>query len=365
MEEKKEKKEKKVKSEVLDHKCLNCGAKLGFDPESGNWKCKYCDSTFELKDLENKNNAGNKEKNKSVDDDKVDDYDDYISYKCPDCGAEIITDEQTTATFCVYCGNTAILRNKLSGKFMPSRVIPFKKTKEDAIKAFKSLSKGRPLVPDDFTDQKNIEKIRGIYIPFWFHTFKIEGEVDFTGNKYEHWTTGNTKVYEMKREGSIDFESVPIDGSTRFPNDLMNTIQPYNYDELKKYNHAYLSGFLAERFDVEGETTRKDLEPDVLNSAKQIFMGSATGYSSLTTKKNTLHTKDYNLEYVLLPVYMVNVKYNDKMHTFAMNGQTGKFIGNIPVDKKKKRAISIKKFIIYFIVYLIISFILYLVGGNQ
>ena len=366
---KEEKVTKNIKSEVLDHKCPNCGAKLEFNPTKEKWACKYCDSTFELKDLEDKKNASSKEKNKSVEEEKVDDYDDYVAYNCPDCGAEIITDEQTTATFCVYCGNTAILRNKLSGKFMPSKIIPFKKTKEDAIEAFKSLAKGRPLVPDDFTDQKNIEKIRGIYIPFWFHTFNIEGGLDITGHKYEHWSSGNTdytrtKVYDIEREGSVDFEQVPIDGSTRFPNDLMNTIQPYNYNELKTYNHAYLSGFLAERFDVEGENTTKDLEPDVLKSAKDVFMGSVLGYGSLNVKKNTLKTANHNLEYVLLPVYMVNVKYNNKMHTFAMNGQNGKFIGNIPIDKGKTIKKAIKYFIIYFLIFLAISYLIYTFGGE-
>lgn len=363
------KEKKNIKSEVLDHKCPNCGAKLIYDPKKNKWLCKYCDSTFELEELEKNKNASNKEKNQSLEEEKVDDYDDYIAYNCPDCGAEIITDEQTTATFCIYCGNTAILRNKLSGKFLPSRIIPFKKTKEDAIVAFKSLAKGRPLVPDDFTNQNNIEKIRGIYIPFWFHTFEIEGRLDLTGYKYEHWSSGNTdytrtKIYDVIREGNVSFESVPIDGSTRFPNDLMNTIQPYDYKELKTYNHAYLSGFLAERFDVEGEKTTNDLEPDVLKDAKEIFMKNAKGYSSLKQKSNTLHTNNHKLEYVLLPVYMVNVKYNNKMHTFAMNGQTGKFIGNIPIDKGKLIRKSIKFFVIYFIIFLVISFLVYFFGGK-
>lgn len=366
----KEKKIKKVKTEVIDHKCPNCGAKLEFNPKLDKWSCKYCDGTFTLEELQKKKNASSEEKNKSVEEEKVDDYDDYMSYNCPDCGAEIITDEQTTATFCVYCGNTAILKNKLSGKFTPSKIIPFKKDKNDAIKAFKELAKGRPLVPDDFLDQKNIEKIRGIYIPFWFHNFKIGGDMRLSGNKYEHWSSGNTdytrtNVYDIYRAGDVCFDNVPIDGSTRFPNDLMNTIQPYNYKELKQYNHAYLSGFLAERFDVEGENTTKDLEPSVLNNARELFISSAKGYSSIQVKKNTLQTQNHSLEYVLLPVYMVNVKYNGEMYTFAMNGQTGKFIGNIPVDRKKFWKIAIKRFIILFIILLVLTYVSYMFGGTE
>ena len=75
--------------------------------------------------------------NEAIIDDTV-----YISYKCQNCGAEIVADEQTAATFCVYCGNTAILKSKLSGNFKPDYIIPFKIEKERAIEAFKDLSKG-------------------------------------------------------------------------------------------------------------------------------------------------------------------------------------------------------------------------------
>ena len=358
------------KSKVLDHKCPGCGSKLDFIPKSGKWECKYCNSSYTLEELEKYNNASSNENNTSEEEENVDLYDEYMVYNCPDCGAEIITDEQTTATFCVYCGNTAILKNKLSGKFSPSKIIPFKKDITDATQAFKNLVKGRPLVPKDFTDEKNIEKIRGIYIPFWFHTFKIEGELNFTGNKYTYWSSGNTSytktsIYDIEREGSIYFNSVPIDGSTRFQDDLMNTIQPYDYKELVPYNHAYLSGFLAERYDVESNDTRKTLEDSVLLDAKNMFLGSAPGYSMTHIKSNTLKTTDYKIEYVLLPVYMVNVKYMGKMYTFAMNGQTGEFIGNIPVNKKKAILIAIIMFISLALIFFLATYLVYKYGGRQ
>ena len=299
----------------------------------------------------------------------VDNYDEYISYNCKNCGAEIITDAQTTATFCVYCGNTAILKNKLSGKFSPTKIIPFKKTMEDATNAFLQLSKGRPLVPKDFTNQKNIEKIRGIYIPFWFHSFKVGGELNFRGETYTHWTVGDThytktKIYDIERAGSAQFESVPVDGSTRFDNALMNTIQPYDYKELIPYNHAYLSGFLAERFDVEGEKTRPEVEPDVIENTRRLFKNSASQYVIKRVTTDTLATEDYKIEYVLLPVYMVNVKYGGKMHTFAMNGQTGEFVGDIPVDKAKAVRIAIILFIVLFIVFSLAMYISQKAGGR-
>ena len=157
------------------------------------------------------------------------------------------------------------------------------------------------------------------------------------------------------------FSSVPVDGSTRFDNALMNTIQPYNYAELKPYNHAYLSGFLAERYDVESNETRKEVEPEVLDEAKNYLL-SKGDYVNKRIKENTLKTNSYNIEYVLLPVYMVNVKYNNKYYTFAMNGQTGEFIGNIPVDKKKAILLFIIIFIILFLLIWGITYLIYLGG---
>ena len=350
------------KTEVLDSKCPGCGAKITFEPASNKWVCDHCGNSYTLEEIQKHKNASSEEKNTDIEAENVDDYDEYISYNCKNCGAEIITDAQTTATFCVYCGNTAILRNKLSGKFTPSRIIPFKKVQKDAEDAFSKLSKGRPLVPKDFTDQKNIEKIRGIYIPFWFHTFKVGGELNFRGETYQHWSTGNThytktRVYDVEREGTALFESVPVDGSTRFDNALMNTIQPYDYKELVPYNHAYLSGFLAERYDVEAEETRKEVEKDVIDKTRSLFRASASQYTIKRTTTDTLKTEDYKLEYVLLPVYMVNVKYMGKMHTFAMNGQTGEFIGDIPVDRKKAVRIVIILLIVFFLVFTLAMYI--------
>jgi len=357
------------KTEVLDNKCPGCGGKLDFEPKSGKWTCKFCGNSYTLEEIKKYNNASSEANNESTTEEMVDDYDEYISYNCKNCGAEIITDAQTTATFCVYCGNTAILKNKLSGKFSPARIIPFKKNREDAVNAFKTLSKGRPLVPKDFTDQKNIEKIRGIYIPFWFHSFKVGGEYNFRGETYTHWTVGNThytrtRTYDIEREGSAFFESVPVDGSTRFDNALMNTIQPYDYKELIPYNHAYLSGFLAERFDVEGDKTRTEIENDVVQKTRELFRGSAGQYTFRRTTSDTLKTEDYKIEYVLLPVYMVNVKYAGKMHTFAMNGQTGEFVGDIPVDRAKAVKIAIILFIALFIVFSLAMYISQKAGGR-
>ena len=175
---------------ALDHKCPNCGSKIIFKPESGKWKCDSCNSEFDLETLKKYNNASSEENNKKESD--VEDTN-YVEYHCKDCGAKIIADENTASTFCVYCGNTAILKSKLSGKFAPSKIIPFKKTKEEALEAFKNLSKGKPLMPKFFNKQENIEKLSGVYIPFWLYSISTNGKIDVSATKVFTWTTGDVQ----------------------------------------------------------------------------------------------------------------------------------------------------------------------------
>lgn len=365
-----ENKEVKQKDEqALENKCPSCTASIAFNPKVGKWKCEYCGEEFTLEQMQqSSNNASTKEKNKKKEEQVVDNYDGYISYKCESCGAEIVADEQTSATFCVYCGNTAILKSKLSGEFTPSKLIPFKNTKEEAIAAFKKIGKGRPLMPKDFNSEKNIEKIKGVYIPFWLHDLSVDGDVEMTGNIVTTWTRGDTHytktdTYKVIRGGSMEFNSIPVDGSTRFDNSIMNSIEPFNYNELIDYNHAYLSGFYAEKYDESGEEILKEASTRAINTARDRFKGEASRYTSLTIKNNTLKATEIGKAYVLLPVWMVNVKYKGNMHIFAMNGQTGEFIGDIPLDKNKAVIYTIVTFIASFIVLLAITYFMFTMGG--
>lgn len=358
---------------TIDNKCPNCAAVLKWNPKLSKWKCDYCDSEFSIEELKKYDNASNDENNKETEqksqnnEDSDQDSANYVSYTCPDCGAEIVADEQTVATFCVYCGNTAILKNKLSGEFRPSKIIPFKKVKEDATIAFKNLSKGRPLMPKEFNNTKNIEKIRGIYIPFWLYDINVSGNISAKGDRVSHWSSGDTRytktdTYLIERDGTLDLDLVPADGSTRFDNDIMNTIEPFDYKDLIDYNHAYLSGFLAEKYDITSDKEFETVAKRSVNSSTDIFKSSMTGYDSMVITSNSLEAKAKNVMYTLLPVWMVNVKYEDKYYLFAMNGQTGEFIGNIPTDKKKMILYSVLIFIVTFLIVILVSYIIFKVG---
>lgn len=361
----------KKRERALDNKCPACSAPIHYNPELGKWKCRYCDSEFTLEEMKLHNNASSPIHNEQeeINKDIVDDSVNYVTYSCKNCGAEIVADEETASTFCVYCGNTAILKSKLSGKFAPDLIIPFKVEKKQAIEAFKCLSKGRVFVPKTFTDTSNIEKITGVYIPFWLYNIRVSGSLNANATRSTTWTRGDTcytrtDYYKVYRTGSMNYYRVPVDGSTRFSNDIMNSVEPFDYTELKPYNHAYLSGFLAEKYNVNEDESFADAKIRTLSSSRDKMYDDMRNYSSKTICENTLVSDKTKVEYALLPVWMVNVKYKDEYYLFAMNGQTGEFVGDIPLDKAKVVKYCILIFLISLIVLSVGSYILYKFGGR-
>ena len=350
---------------TLDHKCPNCSAVLKFNPHGQNWKCEYCRSEFNIEQIEQaqaKSGATINETTAAVKAEK--NLEGMDVYSCPNCGAQIIADDNVTATSCVYCKSTAILKNKLVGEFNPTKVIAFHKTKEDAIAAFKKIRKGRPFAPKEFNDPKNINEMSGIYIPFWIYDFQCSGSLTADAKRINSHRSGDyiitrTDVYLAMRDGSMAFHKIPVDGSKRFDNDIMNSIEPFDYRELVDFNHGYLSGFLAEKYDVDGDTAMNDAVERVKNSTNDVLKNSINGYSTVTVTSANHNLNLTNKEYILLPVWMLNIKYKDKIYTFAMNGQTGKMVGDIPIDKKKAALCWIGLCALSFLV----CFIVYWLGG--
>ena len=281
------------KNSTYDYKCPSCNAILKFDPHGQNWKCEYCKHEYNLEELKAYNEKIGRKELKDEHKVKLEkDYNGMDIYTCNNCGAQIVADENTSATFCVYCKNTAILKNKLVDEFNPDYVIPFKFTKEDAIEKFRKIHK--PLMPKIFNNPKNIEETKGIYIPFWLYDYNTSGIVDFHAERVTSWTSGQyhytkTDTYAVKRGGSVEFYNLPVDGSKKFDNSIMNSIEPFNYADLKPFNHSYLSGFLAEKYDVNNEDARSDAENRASNSLENVLKNDVKGYTSVRTSNKSIN----------------------------------------------------------------------------
>ncbi|MDR1699669.1 MAG: hypothetical protein LBR68_00565 [Lachnoclostridium sp.] len=330
--------------DVLEYKCPSCGGKIEFDSSSQNMRCPYCNSEFEVEAL--------KQYNINLQSDKKDDYswgefenkgwtereqENIANYSCPSCGGEIICEQTTAATHCPYCGNPAIISKQFSGLYKPDFVIPFKLDKKDAKTALNKHYKGKHLLPKAFKQDNHIDKITGMYVPFWLYDCSAGAHMRFKATKVHFWSDSNynytkTDYYSVIREGNAGFMRIPADGSKKMDNMLMDSVEPFDYNGLKEFDTLFMSGYVADKYDDDAEACKPRINERVKNSIEKLLRDTATGYSSCVTENSYVKLNGGNVDYALLPIWMLNTKYKDKMYTFVMNGQTGKFIGDLPVD---------------------------------
>lgn len=338
-------------AEVSNYKCPHCTAPLKFSSVSQNWDCEFCDSSFTLAELEKFYQEN------PLPEEKPAEWQEYGAesgkggwsseeaeqiriYSCPSCGAEILCEETTAATYCPYCHNTVVLNRRVSGEFRPDYLIPFQTTKEQAIQAYRNMCKGKKLLPKDFLDASTIEKLAGVYVPFWVFDCDVDADLTFNAERISTWRVGDyqhtkTDYFLIRRSGNLGFESVPADASSKISDELMDSIEPFRYGEAVEFNAAYLSGFLADKYDQNAESVKPRVENRVRTSTEQLFRDTVSGYSTCRLTGQHMQICNKEIRYLLLPVWILNTKYQGKDYTFAMNGQTGRMVGNLPVSKKR------------------------------
>lgn len=113
----------------------------------------------------------------------------------------------------------------------------------------------------------------------------------------------------------------------------MDSIEPYDYSELRPFSTAYLPGFLADKFDVTVEQSRERADKRCENTLAAALQDSVKGYDSCLPKGGSISLKRGKVHYALMPVWMLNTRWNGKDFLFAMNGQTGRLVGELPVSR--------------------------------
>lgn len=342
---------------VQNYKCPCCGAPLAFDGREQNLKCNSCGNEFSADTLEQVDSSDSKTGSES----KFDwthyeerhfepaDSDTLASYTCPSCGAEITGDGAMGAAVCPYCGNSAIIKSQFEGALMPDYLIPFKLDKRAAEDAFKRACGNAPFLPDEFMDKNKIDEMTGIYIPFWMFDCDCSAAVSYSAKRLFSWCDSQynyvrTDHYRLFREGSVAFENIPVDASKKADDTYMESIEPYDYSEAVDFKTAYLSGFFADKYDVSVEDSIERANARVKNSIEAAFMSTTDGYAAVVPTGSSLSTSNGKIRYSLLPVWMLNIKYNGQIYKYAINGQTGKVAGEYPVSKSKRNKYFAKVF---------------------
>ncbi|MBO4355989.1 MAG: hypothetical protein J5850_03965 [Clostridia bacterium] len=336
-------------AELLEYKCPNCGGALEFSSALQKMLCPFCDSTFEMEGL-----LKYDEVLKSAVEDKMEwnkvpteqmldlESDGLAVYICTSCGGEVVGDMVMAASSCPYCGNPVVVMKQFTGVLKPDMVIPFKLDKESAKKGLRAHYEGKRLLPDVFKDENHIDEIKGIYVPFWLFDAEADANVKYLATRTRAWQDSKyiyteTSHFSVLRAGSLGFEAVPVDGSSKISNDMMESIEPYDLSQAVDFQTAYLAGYLADKYDVDSEESISRANERIRNSTEQAFASTVTGFGTVTKESSTVNLSETEVKYALFPVWFLNTSWNGETYTFAMNGQTGKFVGNLPCDKKKYR----------------------------
>lgn len=334
-----------VNMDALSYECINCGGPLQFNAEKGAFFCQYCRGTFSEKDIEEHYAEENAKADQAHVEEKEPDPDDFFGnaalFECNTCGAEVIADKNTAATFCVYCHNPVVLTNRLAGEYKPNKVIPFKISEKEAKERFTAFCKKKMFLPKDFVSNAQLDMMKGVYYPYWLVDTQKAGGIEATGKKKRRWKEGDyeyeeTKTFSIRRRGIISFKGYP---HTALKNDdnlkALKYVNPYNDEEFRPFTMPYLTGFLAEKRDVDRKDIQAEVDGELKDYATKIFRNTIEGYDSVEINSMDLKTINETWDYGMMPVWFMTFIYNGKSYLYAMNGQTGKNYGELPLDKGK------------------------------
>ena len=339
--------------DMLNYKCPNCTAALVFDSKTQKMKCEYCDGEFLVEDLEALKEDELSELSKETETPEENgwegfqpeewqntDMENMRIWSCSSCGAEIVAEATVGAMKCPYCDNVMIMPEQFSGMYLPDYIIPFKKTKKEALEGLKKYYSDKPFLPKIFKDENHMEEIKPVYVPFWLFDVGISANFRYDARKVDTYEKGNyryvtTRFYDVMRKGNMKFHKIPVDGSKMIDDTTMEAIEPYDYKEIEPFKISYLSGYLANKYDVEPEELTGRVYERVHHSVQNFFRESVMGYETVSSKKEQIEIKEKgDVKYALFPVWFLNTKWNGKRYSFAMNGQTGRLIGDLPVSKE-------------------------------
>lgn len=330
---------------LQEYKCPACGGAIRFDSSIQKMKCPYCDTEFEMQTLLDLDEELKKEQpdnmiwhSQAGAEWQEGETDGMLVYGCKSCGGEIVGDAHMAATSCPFCDNPIVIMGQFSGVLRPDYVIPFKLDKKAAKEGFIKHLKGKTLLPKAFKDESHIDEIKGLYVPFWLFDADVNANIRYKATKVRVWSDKNydytqTSFYSVIREGDLGFERVPVDGSSKMDDALMESLEPYNFNDAVDFQTAYLAGYLADKYDVTEQESIGRANERVKRSTEDAFISTVKGYATVVPEGSSINLNNGKAKYALYPVWVLNTRWKGNKYTFAMNGQTGKFVGNLPLDK--------------------------------
>ncbi len=324
--------------------CPDCGSKeMVYKDKTSNLKCPECNKSMSMSEYFGDDEQYSDEGFEKIEErTSVSSYDEETAreYHCENCGAVLVTESNTAATTCGFCHSPMILSDRLSGNYAPAQAIPFKMDMKKAHDEFKKWCKSGIITPNDFRMVERVKDIQGIYVPFWLYDLNVRAQGEAYCTRVRVSRSGDTETtrtshYRVYRKVASNYYKLPADAAEKMPDEYMDMLEPFHYDELESFNMAYLTGYGAQKYDY----TDKDLLPRITERVTEYISGylrsTITGYTTVLMKNIDANAVQRDAVYTLLPVYLMNYRYKGNTYTFVMNGQTGKVAGKPPISKLK------------------------------
>ncbi len=354
------------------YRCPNCNGALEYNPITDEMECAHCGGSYTMQEIEagsqkqpdfygqpaSYNTWGSNASTQHWESASssqpwgsaepvatIKESDDYIEenniyaepemmeckvYTCTSCGAELFVNDTEVSTYCAYCGQPTIVYSRISQEKKPAYIIPFKISKGEALGRIRNCFGKGVLIPKEVKNF-DVEKMRGIYVPFFLFDVYYYNKIRV---RVEEGIGNDKKGVTYRFEADCEFERISCDASKRLNDESTQRLEPYNLDELRAFDAAYLSGFYADRYDL----TARQLNNAVVNRCRELFDEAVKmqfhDMQAAVMERNPKHIIRKS-EYVLLPVWFMTFRYKNEPYTMLVNGQTGKVVGAVPVNKGK------------------------------
>ena len=316
-------------SGTISRKCANCAGNLTYDAVIGSLVCHMCGKIYESGSLKENGSfaLSFREKEYEKDEDIEAEDLDKVEFVCDSCGAQIVTDTNTTATFCAFCGSPTLMSRRLTRQFKPNMIIPFKVSKEKAMSLYDEFVGSSKKVPKDFRSAKVRERIKGIYMPAWMVSARCKTDMSANGKKSE----GNLdSFYDLGCVISYSLVNVPFSGSKKLSQRMLEAVEPFDMDEATDFTTAYLQGFYAYKYDNLPENMIKTIEDRFDDYGTECGkMGWDSKFERESERYLTALT-GVDVKYCLVPVWFMCYEYKGLYYHFVVNGQTGEVCGRLP-----------------------------------
>lgn len=325
-------------------KCKACGADVRFDPATQLLLCDACGSTDAVHDQ-----ALTAEEQT---------WDEVKEYMCPKCGGSIFTTDSTAATFCSFCGASVVLQSATAEYERPDSIIPFRVTKEEAKGAYLAKIKKALFAPSALRNDTKVEKVRGIYMPYKVANYRSNGYSSILS--IHHRSSGDYDITETMRDTFHADVALDVsrDALGEFSDVISQGIQPFEMESQVEYSPAYLSGFYADKADMDDDGLLKLTQEEATTACQSQLIRKAIRGNTLKTVEHMPETRCDGISTVLCPVWFISNKQTDGSISYAaVNGQTGEVAAEVPIDKKRFFIISgIVSLVAYLILILTMSF---------